>query len=148
MNCILDVHSTSCTEWKSHPLSRANDNDIQVAQTFEEEAELGQIENERQEIVPKESDYVAAVYEKQWYIGRVIEIDEEDALINFMCNAGKYADAFKWPTREDEIWVKRTNILTILDEPKPHGKTKRIFKIPNEELKRVEEEFTSMRDKL
>lgn len=76
------------------------------------------------------------------------EIAKEDVLINFMCREGKYDDAFKWPTRKDEIWVDQTNILSILDEPIPHRKTKRIFKIQKEVLERVEKEFALVRDEL
>ena len=39
-------------------------------------------------VIPEQNDFVASVYEedKQWYIGKVVEVDEEDeeAYITFM----------------------------------------------------------------
>lgn len=92
--------------------------------------------------------FVATVYDKYWYVGRVTDVEENEVMINFMCRAGKYEDAFKWPATKDEIWVDQTQILTILDEPVLRGKTKRCFKIPTEVFNHIEKEFASVKDKV
>lgn len=92
--------------------------------------------------------FVATVYDKYWYVGRVTNVEENEVMINFMCRAGKYEDAFKWPATKYEIWVDQTQILTILDEPVLRGKTKRCFKIPTEVFNHIENIFFSVKDKV
>ena len=65
-----------------------------------------------------------------------------------MCRAGKYDNSFKWPTTKDEIWLNHKNIISIIDEPVPHGKTKRLFKKPKEVIDRLEAGFVSLKDGL
>jgi len=148
LSCMINVDSTHCTGWELHALSKqtdsTRDNNLQEG---EQEATIdhGDV---RPTIVPKENDFVATVYDKNWYVGRVTDIDENEVMINFMCRAGKYEDAFKWPAKKDEIWVDQTQILSILDEPVPHGKTKRCFKIPTEVFNHIEKEFASVKDKV
>jgi hypothetical protein len=48
---------------------------------------------------------------------------------NFLEKSGKYGKAYKWPTRPDKIWIPRTDILTVLQEPRPAGKTKRMYQM-------------------
>lgn len=119
------------------------DNNLQEG---EQEATIDH-DDVRPTIVPKENDFVATVYDKNWYVGRVRDVDENEAMINCMCRAGKYEDSFKWPARKDEIWIDQTQISSILDEPVSHEKTKRCFKIPTEVFNHIEKEFASAKDK-
>lgn len=76
--------------------------------------------------------YVAAVYDKKWYIGEIMNVEEEDILIDFMesgCKNGKVPDVFRRPMRPDKVWVQKENILTNVEKPVPSGKSKRLFKI-------------------
>ena len=61
-------------------------------------------------------DWVAAVYDGRWYIGKVIESDEDDVHINFMTqSSGSHLeDMFKWPQRKDDIWVSKKEVLCRL----------------------------------
>jgi hypothetical protein len=47
-------------------------------------------------------DFVAAVYENRWYIGRVVELDNLECEISFMA---KSKNLFKWPNSPDEVWI-------------------------------------------
>ena len=51
---------------------------------------------------PEKGNFVAAKYDRSWYIGKVLEVDgeDEDALISFMIKCAKDDSKFKWPTRK------------------------------------------------
>jgi hypothetical protein len=53
-----------------------------------------------------ELDFVAAVYDGKWYLGKVITIDDEEneAKFNFMeqCT-GKIAGIYRWPNPPDKV---------------------------------------------
>ena len=56
------------------------------------------------------SDYVPAIYEKAWYVGKVEEIDrdERNCLVNFMQKA---KTLFKWPNFSDKLWVRENDLI-------------------------------------
>lgn len=84
------------------------------------------------------SDFVAAVYEGSWYIGQVKDIVEHDAEISVM---QKRRCLFQWPTREDVIWVDCPNVLCKVKELIPYGKSKKMFKLDQEEQEQIEMYF-------
>lgn len=72
------------------------------------------------------------MYEGESYIGKVINIDNEDneVFITFMEQASKQLNTYKWPRKADEILVERHSILYILQEnPVSTGKSHRMFKL-------------------
>ncbi|KAL3877297.1 hypothetical protein ACJMK2_035027 [Sinanodonta woodiana] len=155
LTCMTDVETTDCACWELHALSvdsnKTSKENMQVSDEHrrsEDQHKDHYSGNERQTIIPKENDFIAAIYDKNWYIGRVTNVDETEVMINFMCRAGKYDDSFKWPTTKDKIWLGHKNIISIIDEPVPHGKTKRLFKIPKEVIDCLEEGFVSLKDGL
>lgn len=58
--------------------------------------------------------------------------EEQGVQINTMTKAGKYGDAYKWPSEKDEIWIQSTHILMEISPPNPVGKTSRFFRIEKE----------------
>jgi hypothetical protein len=82
-------------------------------------------------------DYVAAVYNKICYIGRVIDKDDSDGEveISFM-EPKKYF--FQLPSRDDNLWVKKTDVLCNVEKPKATGKSKRMFKISESDKVMIE----------
>jgi hypothetical protein len=66
------------------------------------------------EVRPTPGDYVAAMYQKNWYIGLVRDIDNDaqDCLVTFMDRSTKLKKSFKWPHTPDELWVKFEAILS------------------------------------
>lgn len=83
-----------------------------------------------------EGDYVAAMYEKACYIGKVCQIDEEDGgvEITFM---EKKKQLFQWPTREDTLWILPHDILCKLSEPVASRKSRGMFKMDSEEMRQA-----------
>ena len=107
----------------------------------EPEVETDCVEPKNTQHVEKEA-WVTVLYASKWYIGQVREIDEDDGevFVTFMTACGKYGNCFKWPTDKDELWVKPDDIIYVIPSPpQPSGKTGRIFRIPECELKKIEE---------
>lgn len=77
-------------------------------------------------------DFVAAKYDENVYIGKVkaIDRDEGDCQIDFM---EKAKELYKWPVKKDLLWVDSDDILVKLNEPLQTGKSRRLFKITDEE---------------
>ncbi|KAL3862240.1 hypothetical protein ACJMK2_008224, partial [Sinanodonta woodiana] len=58
-----------------------------------------------------------------------IDIDDDEVEINFLEKSGKYGKTFKMQSRKDKLWIKKANLLTILEkEQSPAGKSKRLDK--------------------
>lgn len=80
--------------------------------------------------------FVAAKYESEVYIGKIVQSDSEQYEITFMESGSKIKDCLKWPSREDKIWIDKGAVICIVDEPKPTGKGRRLFKLSdNDKLK-------------
>ena len=56
------------------------------------------------------------MYDGFWWIGLIIEKDEEDVLVKFMHPHGP-AHSFKWPNFEDKCWLPYNHILMKIDSP-------------------------------
>ncbi|KAL3881980.1 hypothetical protein ACJMK2_028362 [Sinanodonta woodiana] len=55
-------------------------------------------------------EFVAVIYDINWFIGQIVDkdADEGDYEINFMAKAKQM---YKWPTVEDRIWVDHNDVL-------------------------------------
>ena len=63
-----------------------------------------------------EHDWVAVMYENQWHVGQMEEIDEaeRDCLVSNLRRTGGIGGiklTLKWPTAVDEIWVNYSDIF-------------------------------------
>ncbi|XP_071956012.1 uncharacterized protein [Antedon mediterranea] len=48
-------------------------------------------------------DWVSALYDEEWYIGKVVDIDDEDALVSFLKSGSRInKNIFQWPNSKDE----------------------------------------------
>ena len=72
-------------------------------------------------------DYVAAKYNRDMYVGRVANIDDEEYEINFMECIPRLSFHYRWPTRRDLLWVHPICVLCKLSEPLPTGRSQRAF---------------------
>ena len=71
--------------------------------------------------------HVAAVYEAQWYVGRVLSVDTIDEVeITFL---ERKKSLFQWPSRPDVVWVPRKDVPGIVSELQPCAKTGRMLKL-------------------
>ena len=88
-------------------------------------------------------DWVAAVYEQRWYLGKVLESDEDDVHVDFLteCTGPRLQNKYKWPTRSDSIWVPRENVLCSVNPPKRDSISKRLFVLSDNQRAMVEQAF-------
>ena len=71
------------------------------------------------------NEFVAVVYDDQWWLGTVQEVSVEnnDANVSFLHPAGPRT-SFHWASTPDVCWIKYTNILGVLNPdnmPSLHG---------------------------
>ena len=62
--------------------------------------------------------YAAVSYDRKWYIGTVLDYDEqqEDYNIKFMHPFGP-SSSFHWPPKDDVCWVPRHSIICTIAPP-------------------------------
>ena len=74
-------------------------------------------------------EFVAARYGKGWYVGKILQVDEEDQDVEITFLQTEKG-LFQWPSQEDIIWVSMKNIICKVPDLIPTGKSQRMFKIP------------------
>ena len=121
-----------CSGWEEHSILSSD------AEKLEETPSMPEREYDQKTF--QVGDFVAAVYNKSWFVGKVIEHDEKDGEYNitFMQNMGsRKAPSFKWPSRSDIVWVESKAVLCGVDEPQHSGTSKRSNKLSPPDLKKV-----------
>ena len=53
-------------------------------------------------------DSIACIYENQWYIGKILDMDDQDVQVTFLEKANAM---FRWPTSPDIIWCNKENVI-------------------------------------
>jgi len=77
--------------------------------------------------------YVAAVHDRDWYIGKILSVSNDDVHIDFLEKVGRKDElSFKPPRVKDTVWVKNENIMLNI-QVHPTGRSQRMFKLPVEE---------------
>jgi len=123
------VYNTECG-WQIHTLARkSKESEMRDPKSNEPDAPE-QLEN----VEVKVGEFVAAMYDGVAYVGKVLEIDKSDdeVQITFMEKCNKVANQYRWPSKEDSVWIGTDQILCSIPEPLPTGKTKRVFPLPDE----------------
>lgn len=95
------------------------------------------------------SKWIAMKCNKKWFIGKKkVEGDGEDC-VNFMARGkGNNTTAnFTWPKREDVLWIKRENILCVIESPVQASKTHMTFQLSAATVESIEERFQRSGDK-
>ena len=89
----------------------------------------------------KENKYVAAVYDEDWYIGLVEEVDKnkQECMINFM--HPKMSGNINWPRRPDKCMTPISSILTPIDVPASTSIASRSYSISKQELEKINEMY-------
>lgn len=87
--------------------------------------------------------YVACIYDNNWWIGNVseISIEDHDASINFMHPHGM-AYSFHWPVRSDTCWIPEEQIIGILPAPTASAMGRQ-YSFPESIVLQIEEQFQS-----
>ena len=83
--------------------------------------------------------YEAVVYDDKWWIGIVIEINQEDvdAEVKFLQPRGP-STYFNWPERDDYCFIPNINILKKLSFPQACSSSGRNYVFENAEIEVVQ----------
>ena len=84
----------------------------------------------------KIGDYEAAFDDVHWYVGKIVDTDDNESEKSLM---EKKKKLYRWPSKPDEIWVDADKIVCNIDEPKPTGKSSRLFKLSSESQAKITE---------
>ena len=88
-------------------------------------------------------DFVCCLYEQQWWIGMVQDINKEEAdvAVKFMHPNGP-SPSFKWPSKDDICWVPNIHIICKIDIPLTE--TGRTYHLSEDNVKKITEAFNRM----
>ena len=92
--------------------------------------------------------YVAAMYDSNWFIGKVLDIDRDDGDVNIsfmerLKTKGEQSELkYKWPNSSDELWVQFEDIVCVVNEPTPIGSSKRGYQISVDDLNNIKEKVS------
>jgi len=104
---------------------------VEKAPNIDEEI-LHQDGNENESVVEEYvvDELVAAMYDEEWFIGQITDIDEDEYEVSFM-KAKK--EQFQWPIPMDKLWISKSSILSKVHTLSATGKSKRMFNIDQNE---------------
>ena len=88
-------------------------------------------------------NYVAALYDDDWYVGLVEELDLEkrECMINFM-HPKMPTGYVNWPPRADRCLTPASRILTVIDVPSSTSIASRTYRVKKEEHTRITKLFS------
>ena len=95
--------------------------------------------------LPQISAFIACIYDSRWWIGQVLDIDEEegDVRVQFMWPHGPRKQ-FSWPHRDDICDVPFTNILCTIAKPQSGTASRRTLQISDYDFNRIVIAFEQM----
>ena len=93
-------------------------------------------------ITPAVGQYVAAIYDNEWYVGMVTERSEEhgDVTINFM-SRNINTNIIAWPSHKDECAVPLQNVLCLISTPAVSGSTGRQYKLSQDNVTLIMQKY-------
>lgn len=140
VNCLLGIDNSKCSGWETKVISKTlvtEGSNLTMTQNIPKATEQEQQVNENPVGVEK-GEWVAAIYDGEWYIGQVTSYDKKDYRVNFLTSAGKYQESYKFPNSRDEIWLDKHDVVAKVKTLKPVGKSKRCYKIDANEKDEIE----------
>ena len=82
-------------------------------------------------------EFVVATYSGNWYIGEIIDFDDDEFEVNVM---EKSNINFRWPSREDQLCMTTDAFLCKVKKPVPSGKSERVFTNVEDDVQSVKSE--------
>lgn len=77
------------------------------------------VEQNKSDTTYATGDFVSAVYVKNWYVGKIVDTDEDDSRLDYevsiMENTNNYL--FQWPQKDDTVWCSEQVILCKISAP-------------------------------
>ena len=87
--------------------------------------------------------YVASMYDKEWYIGCIVERSDEndDVFINFMQHSK--TGLLSWPAsvRKNACWVPFQNIVCLVSAPELQGQSARFYRLAAEDAALIQKKL-------
>ena len=154
-NCYKDgLFSGQCDGWEYHTIGveqvQSNENgNVAVEDAVnsdEQEPVLNNMDLRLYDIVVDQ--YVAAMYDSNWFIGKVLDIDRDDGDVNIsfmerLKTKGEQSELkYKWPNSSDVLWVQFEDIVCVVNEPTPIGSSKRGYQISVDDLNNIKEKVS------
>ncbi|XP_052815115.1 uncharacterized protein LOC128242114 [Mya arenaria] len=134
--------NASCDGWIKHTIvqqsGKTNETDMHTDIQNEPEVILDQEERLESRSSFIENEFVAAIYNDYWYIGKVVKYDPSDdelpLQVSYMEHGkGKLCPTFKWPNKDDSIWMSSDDILCSVGEPMPFG-SRKMYKVAESDI--------------
>ncbi|WAR18386.1 hypothetical protein MAR_000224 [Mya arenaria] len=148
--CFTDgKFNASCDGWIKHTIvqqsGKTNETDMHTDIQNEPEVILdqeGRLESRSSFI---ENEFVAAIYNDYWYIGKVVKYDPSDdelpLQVSFMEHGkGKVCPTFKWPSKYDSIWMSSDDMLCSVGEPMSFG-SRKMYKVAESDINKAMQLF-------
>ena len=129
MLCEKCLTGDICNTWRAERNTPSVQPGVQVIETNLVSTDKVPADNPRNLVTQfAVGHYVATVYDSRWYVGKIVDIDDEESHIEitFMARRKQF---YQWPTQQDKIWVKANDILCGLSIPVSTGKSSRMFKL-------------------
>lgn len=131
-------------QWTKHILRRTEiemetDQSTSNADEARPAGESDQVAND-----PNINDFVAAMYNEKWYLGKIMDIDptDKEIYISFMNTSDlKGQLTFRWPRNPDELWVANEEILCSVDEPQVKGTKRAVYRLKDDDLRKIQAAF-------
>ena len=136
----------SCKNWTTHiqPATQDLPSPLQVPEPELQEYACEAEPEPQADVVPKPApesigecisqfqvyhigDFVAAKYDDNTYIGKVINMEDGDIQITFMEAIRRQAGHFRWPPTEDILWVYPQDFVGKIAPPVAKGRSARSF---------------------
>lgn len=141
--CNICIKGHYCRTWEKQNTIVANLTENETETNGNQETVYSPQQDAPEQRIDLELDeFVAVIYDRNWFIGQIVDKDpdEGDYEINFMAKAKQM---YKWPTVEDRIWVDHNDVLCVINTLEPSGKSQRLFKMSSEEQEKVSDLFKS-----
>ena len=85
--------------------------------------------------------FVAAMHSSELCIGKILGKEEEKVILQCMRRTPKNPKTYMWPSKEDTLLVKPTDIVSIVETPTATGRSKRAFALSKKDFKRLQKYF-------
>ncbi|GBN22112.1 hypothetical protein AVEN_177720-1 [Araneus ventricosus] len=98
-------------------------------------------------IEPSLHNYAACVYEENWWIELVSELNKEegDYTIEFIHPYGP-SETFYWPERQDECPVPSQHIICVIETPETASHTGRLYKFGATSKKKIDDSWNTFKE--
>ena len=99
-NSTVVVRETSC-----YCQGCLSDNNCETWREEKKRKAVGLSQNTQEPLMKMSvNNYVAAVYEEKWYVGKILSIDNSDKTVEISFMERKI-NLYQWPRRSDKLWV-------------------------------------------